>query len=354
MTSSRVGAEPATWKIVAAFAAVYLIWGSTYLAIRFMVEALPPFVMAGLRFLIAGGLLYAWARFQGAARPSAVHWRTTLIIGGLLLLGGNGGVVWAEKHVPSGLTALIVATVSLWIVLIDWQRQGGVRPTGRVVLGVFLGLLGVGILVGPSQFAGAQRIDPVGAGVLVLAALSWAIGSVYSRHVRIPESSLLTTAMEMLGGGVCLMVFGTIVGDWSALSLSAVTPKSIMSLAYLIVFGSLIGFTAYMWLLKVTTPARAATYAYVNPIVAVILGWLLADEAMSARTIIAAAVIVTGVVFITRGGQRPSGAHLRAIETKPAGEVTTTPAEFDARRMIEGDVSAVQQKTYERTCATSN
>ena len=313
MTTHGSVREPATWKIVAAFAAVYLIWGSTYLAIRFVVETLPPFVMAGARFIVAGCLLYAWARYKGAARPTLAHWRTTAIIGGLLLLGGNGGVVWAEKHVPSGLTALIVATVSLWITLIDWLRKGGVRPTGKVVVGIILGLTGVGILVGPSQFAGAERIDPIGAGVLVLAALSWAIGSVYSRHVKLPASSLLTTAMEMLGGGACLLIFGTLVGDWSALDLSRVTVKSAASLGYLIGFGSLIGFTAYMWLLKVTTPARAATYAYVNPVVAVILGWLLAGEAMSPRTIIAAAVIVTGVVFITRGA-KPAAKKQEASE----------------------------------------
>jgi len=299
--------EPRTISILAAFLAVYVIWGSTYLAIRFAVDTMPPFLMAGVRFVIAGGLLYGWARWKGAERPTPSHWRLTAVIGGFLLLGGNGGVVWAEQHVPSGLAALIVATVSLWMTLIDWLRPGGVRPSRRVVLGILVGLAGVGILAGPSQFAGGQRVDLLGAGVLVFASLSWAVGSVYSRHVKLPASSLLTTAMEMLGGGVLLMIFGSLAGDWGRLRPEAVTLKSALSLLYLVIFGSLVGFSAYMWLLKVTTPSRAATYAYVNPVVAVILGWLLAGEPLSLRTIIASAVIVTGVVFVTTGTKARSG-----------------------------------------------
>jgi len=306
LSTHRTGGGPATIKLVVAFAAVYIVWGSTYLAIRFVVETLPPFVMAGARFVLAGSILYVWARMTGAARPERFHWRNAAMVGTLLLCGGNGGVVWAEQHVPSGLTALIVATVSLWIVLVDWLRPGGVKPTVKVIAGVFLGLAGVGILVGPSQFAGAQRVDPIGAGVLVFAACSWAIGSVLSRHVKLPSAGLLTTGMEMLCGGVSLLIFGSLMGDWGRLHLSQVSMKSIVSLGYLVVFGSLVGFTAYMWLLKHTEPARAATYAYVNPIVAVILGWLFAKEPLSWRTALAAAVIVTGVVFITRGSRRPA------------------------------------------------
>lgn len=301
MTSSRPTGEPRTISILAAFLAVYLIWGSTYLAIRFVVETMPPFLMAGGRFLVAGAILYTWARWKGAERATFSHWRATAIIGGLLLVGGNGGVVWAEKYVPSGLAALLVATVSLWITLVDWLRPGGVRPGWRVIIGVVIGLAGVAILAGPSQFAGGERVNLLGAGVLVTASLSWAIGSVYSRHVRLPTSGLLTTSMEMLCGGALLVVLGSLVGDWRELDWSRVTAKSLWSLAYLVVFGSLIGFTAYMWLLKVTTPSRAATYAYVNPVVAVVLGWLLAGEPMNWRTIIASAVIVAGVVFVTMG-----------------------------------------------------
>jgi drug/metabolite transporter (DMT)-like permease len=324
LSTHRTGGGPSTLKLVVAFAAVYIVWGSTYLAIKFVVTpdpavpgsvGLPPFIMAGARFVLAGAILYAWARYKGAVRAKRFHWGNAGMIGTLLLCGGNGGVVWAEKSVPSGLTALIVATVSLWIVLVDWLRPRGVQPTMKVVLGVFLGLAGVAILVGPSQFAGAQRVDPIGAGVLVFAAFSWAVGSVLSKHVKLPSSGLLTTGMEMLCGGVSLLVFGSLMGDWGKLQLSHVSIKSVISLGYLVVFGSLIGFTAYMWLLKHTEPARAATYAYVNPIVAVILGWLVANEPLSWRTAIAAAVIVTGVAFITRGA-RPTEAKGR---DKPLG-----------------------------------
>lgn len=312
MSTHRTGGGPPTLKLVVAFAAVYIIWGSTYLAINFVVMpdpsvpgsvGLPPFIMAGARFVLAGAILYTWALYKGAARPTRSHWANTALIGTLLLCGGNGGVVWAEKFVPSGLTALLVATVSLWIVLVDWLRPRGVQPTMKVVLGVFLGLAGVGILVFKKDFAGGQRVDPVGAGVLVFAAFSWAVGSVLAKHRKLPSSGLLTTGMEMLCGGISLLVFGTLMGDWGKLELTHVSPKAVISLVYLVMFGSLIGFTAYMWLLKHTAPTKAATYAYVNPIVAVILGWWLNHEPLSWRTAIAAAVIVTGVVFITRGAK---------------------------------------------------
>lgn len=285
-------------RLIIAFAAVYLIWGSTYLAIRFAIETLPPLLMAGIRFMIAGAILYSWTRRSEASRPAPHHWRHATVIGGLLLLGGNGGVVWAEQRVPSGLTALLIATVPFWMVLLDWVRRDGVRPTGRVVLGLFLGFAGAGLLVGPGEFAGGGRVDLVGAGVLMLASLSWATGSLYSRRARLPESPLLTTAMEMLAGGVLLMVLGLLTGEGARLNLEGLSLRSLLSLSYLIVFGSLVGFTAYIWLLRHTTPTRASTYAYVNPVVAVILGWAVANEPLTARTLVAAAVIIPAVALI--------------------------------------------------------
>lgn len=290
--------SPSTWQIIAAFAAVYLIWGSTYLAILFAIETLPPFLMAGVRFLIAGGILYGWTRLRGGERPERAHWVSTAIVGAFLLLGGNGAVVWAELRVSSGMTALIVATVPLWMVLADWLRPGGVRPTGRVALGLLVGFAGLIYLVGPGE-TGADAVDGLGAAVLLLGSLLWAIGSIYARGAPRPKSPLLGTGMEMLAGGALLVVVGLAAGEATQVDLSTVSTQSIIALAYLIVFGSLIGYSAYVWLLHVTTPARVSTYAYVNPVVAVFLGWALAGEVLNARTILATVVIVGSVVIIT-------------------------------------------------------
>jgi len=283
---------------MAAFAAIYLIWGSTYLGIRIAIETLPPFFMAGVRFLVAGGLLYIWARLRGAPRPTRSNWGATLIIGGLLLLGGNGGVTWSEQTVPSGLVALLVALVPLWVVVIDWLRPGGVRPSAPIIGGLVLGLAGMVLLIGPGDIGGGSSVGLVDTLVLMGASLSWSIGSVYSRYAALPESPLMTTAMEMLCGGALLSALGGLTGEWSRLDLGVVSLRSIFALAYLIVFGAIVAFSAYTWLLRVVPPARAATYAYVNPVVAVVLG-ALAGEPLTARTLIAAVIIIIAVVLIT-------------------------------------------------------
>ena len=295
-------------EILLAFAAIYVIWGSTYLAIRFAIETLPPFLMAASRFLVAGPLLYAWARWRGAARPSPGHWRAAAVVGALLLLGGNGAVVWAEQRVPSGVTALLVAMVPLWMVLLDWLRPGGVRPTVAVFSGVALGLAGLVLLVGPEQILGGEHVDHAGALALAFGCLTWSIGSVYSRHAPLPASPQLATAMEMVAGGALLLVASLARGEWQQLDAQAISLRSLAALAYLVVFGSLVALTAYVWLLRQTTPARVSTYAYVNPVVAMLLGWALAGEPLTARTLLAAAVIVGGVVLITRSKVRSAGA----------------------------------------------
>jgi len=282
-----------------AFAIIYVVWGSTYLAIRFAIETLPPFLMASARFFIAGAMLYAWSRvFGGAARPTPAQWRATAVIGVLLLLGGNGLVVWAEYRVPSGIAALIIGIEPCIVVLLDWLRPSGVRPTGRVVAGLVLGLAGLVWLVGPDAILGGGRVDFFGAVALVLASLSWAVGSIYSRHASMP-SPFLASGMQMLAGGAALLLLGVALGEPAATAWAAVSAKSVLAWIYLIIFGSIVGFSTYIWLLRVTTLARASTYAYVNPIVAVLLGWLLADEPLTLRTLVAAAVIVGGVVLIT-------------------------------------------------------
>jgi len=293
--------------LILAFAAVYLIWGSTYLAIRFAIETMPPLLMAAVRFLIAGGALYAWVRLRGEAPPRRDHWRAAAVVGGLMLLGGNGAVVWAEQVVPSGLTALLVAMVPLWMVLLDWLRPRGVRPAPLVLVGLALGLGGLAFLVGPQHILGGGQVDPRGAVVLALGCLSWSFGSVYSRHARLPASPLLGTAMEMLAGGVLLLAAAAIRGELAAVQPAAVSLRSTLALAYLVVFGSLVAFSAYVWLLRVTTPARASTYAYVNPVVAMLLGWALAGEPLTPRTLLAAGVIVGSVVMITSARVRRSG-----------------------------------------------
>ncbi|MEO6529129.1 MAG: EamA family transporter [Gemmatimonadaceae bacterium] len=287
-------------RLFAAFAAVYLVWGSTYLAIRFAVETLPPFLMAGSRFVLSGLLLMAWARWKdGAAAPSRVEWRIGIISGALLLLGGNGAVAWAEQRVPSGIAALLVAIVPLWMVLLEWMRPGGRRPAFAVFAGVTLGLAGLLLLVGPDSLRGGADANSFGALVLVLASLSWAAGSLYTKWAPTTSSSTVRAATQMLAGGVLLILAGVVFGEPARLDLAHVSMRSLLGFAYLVTFGSLIGFTAYLYLLAHTTAAKAATYAYVNPVVAVLLGWAIGHEAVTARTILAAAVILAGVAIIT-------------------------------------------------------
>lgn len=286
-------------QIMAAFASIYLVWGSTYLAIRYAVETLPPFVMGGTRFLLSGVILYALARWRGAKSPTRVQWRNATIAGAFLLLGGNGAVVWAEQYVPSGLTALLVSILPFWLVIIEWARPPRRRPGAAVLIGLVVGFFGIVVLVGPGNIGGNGDVSVVGAIVLMLGSLSWAIGSFWSRDAEMPESGLLTTGMEMLGGGLLLFVAGVVAGELRSFDPGAVSNASLAGWIYLIVFGSLIGFTSYIWLLDKVSPARLGTYAYVNPVVAVILGWAIAGERLSVRTGIAAVIVICAVALIT-------------------------------------------------------
>ena len=286
-------------RIAAAFASIYIIWGSTYLAILYAVETIPPFLMGGTRFLISGAILYAWARHHGSPRPTKLHWRNAIIAGGFLLLGGNGAVIWAEQFVPSGLTALLVSILPFWLVIIEWLRPPRERPRGAVILGLVLGFAGIVVLAGPGTLGGQSDVRPIAAVVLVLGSLSWAIGSFWSRDAELPESGILTTGVEMLGGGALLMMVGVLGGELSHFDVHHVSRVSVAGLTYLITFGSLLGFTSYIWLLDKVSPAHLGTYAYVNPIVAVLLGWSIADERLSLRTGIAAAIVISAVALIT-------------------------------------------------------
>lgn len=307
MSSTRSGAapRPARAAVILAFAAVYIIWGSTYLGIRYAIETLPPFLMAGTRFTIAGAILFTWARLNGATVSSPLaQWRRALVIGGLLLLCGNGGVTWAEKYIPSSLAALLVATEPLWVVMFNWA-YGGKRPNGKVLLGVIIGIVGVGLLVGSTGLnngSGVSTIMLLGAGVVVLAGMAWAGGSVYASRNPFKGPTSLGAGMQMLAGGGLLLLLSLVTADFKLLNLGAASWTSLAAFAYLLIFGSLVGFTAYSWLLRNVTPASAATYAYVNPAVAVLLGWFFASEPLTLRMLVAAAVIVCSVVLITTFG----------------------------------------------------
>lgn len=308
---------PSLIKVALAFAAVYVIWGSTYLGIKFCLETIHTvFLMPGVRFVLAGSVLYAWA-CRGQARPTLVQWRDAAIIGGALLYIANGCVVWAQTRVPSGLTALIVAMVPVCMVLLDWLRRGGTRPGPKVIAGLILGLIGIGVLTGPDNLAGGKRVDPLGAAALVFGCFIWSAGSLYSRSGSKPRSPYLAAAMQMLAGGALHLTTGTLAGEWSKVDVSAISFKSYLALAYLMVFGSIVAFTAYMWLMQVSTPAKVSTYAYVNPLVAVFLGWGWGNEPLNPRTFLATAIIVTAVVFITS----QQGIRAAAAPPKPGFSV---------------------------------
>jgi drug/metabolite transporter (DMT)-like permease len=290
--------------LLAAFAAVYVIWGSTYLAIRIGVETIPPLMLAGLRHFTVGIVLYPLLRWKTGVKPTAVHWKTAAVTGFLLLFAGNGGVSWSEQVVPSGTTALLVTMVSLWLVIVDWFRPGGHRPVPKVLLGLVLGFAGVALLVGPTHLGGSERVDLRGVAVLVIASFAWACGSIYSKHSGMPSSPLLGVAMQGLAGGAVLLFAGLVSGEFHRFHFAAISWRSWVALAYLAVFGSGVGFTAYLYILQKSTAARVATYALVNPVVALFLGWLVSDEVISLRTIIAAVVILTAVILVITAPHR--------------------------------------------------
>ncbi|UCD64001.1 MAG: EamA family transporter [Candidatus Zixiibacteriota bacterium] len=314
-------------KIILGFAAIYVIWGSTYLAIRFGVETIPPFLMAGVRFIIGGGLLYGFVRARGVPAPQRSHWKPALIMGLLMPAGGTGLVTWAETLVPSGLTALLVATAPMWIVLADWLRPKGTRPTVMVVAGLFLGLAGMSLLINPTDIGGFNEVNKLGAVVIIIAALSWSVGSVYSRYAHQPRSKLLGVAMQMIAGGGGLVLVSLLVGELGSFEHTAVSLKSLLALGYLISLGSL-AFVAYIWLLAESTPARAATYAYVNPIIALVLGAVLAGETLSVWTLGCSAIVITSVIMIITARTRAGETEITRASPRPVQPVSVKEGEI--------------------------
>jgi drug/metabolite transporter (DMT)-like permease len=328
MTLQGLGKTESSRKLlilVAAFASVYIFWGSTYLAIKYAIETLPPFLMAGSRFAFAGGILFLWARLsKDYEAPTLAHWRTSFIVGTLLLLGGNGGVVIAQHYIPSSLAALLVATEPLWIVILSWLWLNRGRPNRRVVLGLLLGFAGVWMLISGRASTGVESGGYgqwIGVAAVMIGALSWATGSIYGLRGSSPKSSLLAAGMQMISGSVSLLLVGIIRGEWSTFEPSAVSSASLFGLAYLIIFGSLVGFTAYSWLLKNARPSMVATYAYVNPVIAVLLGWLIAGEAMTGQMLVGAGIIVGSVVLITSHKAEPAEEEADELDESitPAG-----------------------------------
>jgi drug/metabolite transporter (DMT)-like permease len=299
--------HPTRAALIAGFAAIYLIWGSTYLGIRIAVETMPPFLMAGVRFLVAGGIVAAFIGFTRGFRATAKQWRDNAIVGGFLCLGGNGLVSWAEQKVPSGITTLIISAGPVFIVLMDWavhaffnDGQRGTRPRAMTFAGLALGIAGLVILVGPDVLkTGTNRLDPGSVLALLAATLLWGVGMLYMRYASSPAEPFTASGIQMLSGSGWLLVTGVLTGELARVHPETITGRSMVAWAYLVVFGSLIGFSTFTWLMKHSTPARVSTYAYVNPVVAVFLGWLVLHEPVSPRIFVAAGVIIAGVAIIT-------------------------------------------------------
>jgi drug/metabolite transporter (DMT)-like permease len=294
-------------KVWLALLALYIVWGSTYLAIRFAVETLPPFLHGSIRFLISGAILVLWRRAAGDPMPTAGNWKSTAIVGTLLLLGGNGLVALAEKNIPSGIAALVISTSPFWLVLFEAMRSGGTKPNWQSILGLVVGFLGVFMLIGPAEITGSgQHFDTASVIMLLIAPFLWSLGSIYARGADMPRSTLMSTGMQMLAGSVSLFFVSLLTGELKGFSFAEVSANSWWGLLYLITFGSLVGFVSYGWLLQNAPISLTSTYAYVNPVVAVFLGWLLANEELNARIGIASAIIIGSVIFINMARQLSS------------------------------------------------
>jgi drug/metabolite transporter (DMT)-like permease len=312
-----VAAQPKKIAILAAFAALYLIWGSTYLGILFAIQSIPPLLMAGSRFLLAGIILYAGARLSGAPPSPRADWRTALIVGACLLLGGNGGVTLAEQYVPSGIAALLVATVPIYIALLSWLFGMSKRPSALTWAGLAGGFAGVGVLLGPALRFSAAGESPhawIGMTILLCSSLIWSAGSLYSRAAKNAPSPFLAAGQQMLCGGTLLLIAGIARGELQHFDPRLITTQSLVAFVYLIFVGGIIGYVSYAWLLRYCDPGKVATYAYVNPIVAVLLGALFAHETLSLRTLVAAGLIIGSVaVVIMAQRMSPKDSSIPAI-----------------------------------------
>ena len=298
-------------KVVAAFAVIYIVWGTTFLAIRIAVETIPPFMTAGLRFFLAGGAMLPILLARGGRFPSLVHWRSAAVAGGLMLAGGIGLLTYSETRIPSGLAALMVTTIPVWITLLGWLAAGGKRPGAQTFVGLGLGFAGAAGLFAPALGSVSGDYDLVGMGSVLIGAFIFAAGSVYARRASMPEDTAIGTASEMLAGGMLLLIISAVLGEPGRVDFGAIPLRAVLALAYLIRHGTILGHTAFFWLMKNADPAKAGTNFYVNPVVAVIAGWLLADETITLPMIVAAAVVLVGVAVINTALPRRETARQR-------------------------------------------
>jgi drug/metabolite transporter (DMT)-like permease len=288
-------------KIIVAFSIIYFVWGTTYLAIRLAIETIPPFLMAGMRFTISGILLYGWCYWRYDKKPDLADWGKAAIPGILMFVGGNGSLTWSEQFLPSGLAALIIATVSIWMVVLDWIFFSRKRPDKFTLSGIAIGLAGVALLTGVEDevlINGGSVI--LGIFVLTFASMSWAAGSLYSRNLKSSTSLQFSISMQILVGGLVLILIGSLQGEWSRVSLHTISVQSLFALSYLILLGTLLAYSAYLWLLRVSTPAKVSTYAFFNPLIAIFLGWILLDEPLTIETIIGAFFILVSLLLVNQ------------------------------------------------------
>jgi drug/metabolite transporter (DMT)-like permease len=292
-------ARPATWKVLLAFAIIYFVWGSTFLAIRIGVREVPPLLLAGMRFFIAGILLYAWLRARGTPSPTAREWRAASFLALIIFVFDYGSLFWAERRVPSGIAAVMLATIPVFMALGEIFFLRTQRLTMRLAFASVLGIAGVGVLVGRSASFSGAAIDTAGAGALIFASISWSVASSLTRKFPLPESKAMSSGAQMLAGGVLLTIAAALLGEFRGFHVQSVSRSAWIALAYLIVAGSIIGFTAYVWLLHHESPTKVGTYAYVNPVVAVLIGYFFGGEALGLRTIAGTLLILFSVVAIT-------------------------------------------------------
>lgn len=303
------------WDVILAFASVYIIWGSTYLAIRVAIESIPPLLMLGSRFGVAGGLMYVWLRASGVPAPSRRQWGGATLLGGMMLFVGTGCVAWAEQYIPSGVAALLVTSVPLWMALLDWLWKGGDRPGLPVFFGFALGFAGVALLIDPASVAEGLSGEILAAFIVLVGSISWSTASIHARDIDLPKHPFLATAMQMFAGGALLTLTGLLMGEGQHMDVALWSMRSFFGWIYLVVFGSFIAFSAYVWLLRQASPAAVSTYALVNPVVAVFLGWALLSEPLNLRVGGAMLLLITAVVLITR--RKMQGTRLQNVVDAP-------------------------------------
>jgi drug/metabolite transporter (DMT)-like permease len=310
--------RPRRWKILLAFAIIYFVWGSTFLAIRVGVREVPPFLLAGMRFFVAGIVLYTWMRFQGTASPTRREWASATLLAVLIFVLDYGLVFWAEQRVPSGITAVMMSTIAVFMALAEILILRTQRLTLRLALALLVGIAGVAVLISRSVSFGDAPIDTSGAIALVVAAIAWSVAASLTRKLRLPESKVMSSGSQMLAGGFLLTLTAAGLGEFRGFHVQAVPLRAWLALVYLIVAGSIIAFTAYVWLIHHESPTKVGTYAYVNPLVAVFLGYFLGGETLGARTILGTLLVLVSVVVITTTPKKELESDPLVPEAKPA------------------------------------